>query len=255
MPEDGGLSPPASEAGRGIDPLVGLSPAEVGERVAAGRTNARIAAPTRTLAQILRANVLTRFNAILGALFIVVLVVGPIQDGLFGLVLVLNTTIGVGQELRAKWTLDHLALLNAGSAHVVRGGVTQELGAEAVVVDDVLEIRAGDQVVADGEVVRAETVEIDESLLTGESEPVGKEPGDEVLSGSVVVSGAARIRVLRVGTQAFAQRIQGDARAIQPRQVGAPTGYEPAAPLDHVGDGAGRGPARHQPDRPQWGGD
>ena len=166
----------------------------------------------RTILDIIRANVLTRFNAILGSLFVVVLVVGPIQDGLFGIVLVVNAVLGVVQELRARRALDRLAVLTAPSAHALRDGERTELSVERVVVDDVLELRPGDQIVADGEVVAVKGLEVDESLLSGESLAVDKNEGDGVLSGSVVVAGTATMRVTTVGDDSFAQRMQGDAR-------------------------------------------
>ena len=195
-----------------VSPEVGLTSEQVATRVAAGQVNAMSTTSGRSVAQILRANVATRFNAILGTLFVVVLIVGPIKDGVFGLVLVVNTTVGVVQELRSKRTLDRLAVLTAPSAHSVRNGESVELTVEEVVVDDMLELRPGDQVVADGNVEVAGGLEVDESLLTGESLAVEKQRGDTVLSGSVVVAGSAVVRVARVGGDAFAQRLQGDAR-------------------------------------------
>ncbi len=190
----------------------GLTEQEVAERIAADQANISDRHGGRSLAQILRANVVTRFNAILGSLLVVVIFVGPLQDGLFGVVLVVNTLIGVGQELRAKRTLDRLAVLAAPTAHAVRAGQPVELPADAVVLDDVLELRPGDQIVIDGLVISADGLEIDESLLSGEAIPVGKLHGDEVRSGSFVVSGTGRIRAIRVGDDAFAQKLQGDAR-------------------------------------------
>ncbi len=167
---------------------------------------------TRTVGQILRSNVLTRFNAILGSLFLIVLVVGPIQDGLFGIVLVVNTLIGVAQELRARQTLNRLAVLTAPSAHAWRDGRAVELPVAEVVVDDLVSLRPGDQVVADGEVMVSGGLEVDESLLSGEAVPIEKGQGDRVLSGSVIVAGQATMRVIAVGDDAFAQRLQGEAR-------------------------------------------
>ena len=140
------------------------------------------------------------------------IIVGPLQDGLFGVVLIVNTVIGVAQELRAKRTLDRLAVLTAPSAHVLRDGRLVELPADAVVLDDVLELRPGDQIVVDGLVLVADSLEIDESLLSGEANPVVKALDDEVRSGSYVVAGFGRIRAVRVGGDAFAQKLQGDAR-------------------------------------------
>ena len=193
-------------------PVTGLSSAEVADRVARGLVNDVPSAPTRTVAQIVRANVVTRFNAILGGMLAVILVVGPLQDALFGLVLIANAGIGIVQELRAKRTLDRLTLLTAPRAHVIRDGEVRELSVGEVVLDDVLEVSPGSQVVVDGEVVEVAGLEVDESLLTGESEPVDKEVGDEVLSGSFVASGAGRYRATRVGADAYAVRIAEDAR-------------------------------------------
>jgi cation-transporting ATPase E len=193
-------------------PTVGLTSAEVADRVGRGLVNDVPTAPTRTVAQIVRANVVTRFNAILGGMLAVILVVGPLQDALFGLVLIANAAIGIFQELRAKRTLDRLTLLTAPRARVLRDGVVTDIGVDRVVLDDVLELAPGSQVVVDGEVVDADSLEVDESLLTGESEPVDKDLGDEVLSGSFVSAGSGRYRATRVGADAYAVRIAEDAR-------------------------------------------
>jgi len=195
-----------------IDADGGLTPAEVQERVRDGRVNDVPAAPTRTVAQIVRANIFTRFNAILGAMLAIILVVGPIQDALFGFVLVANAAIGIVQELRAKRTLDRLTLLTAPRARVVRGGEVLELSVDQVVQDDVLELVAGSQVVVDGEIVGTHGLEVDESLLTGEADPVNKHVGDEVLSGSFAAAGAGRYRATRVGAEAYAVKLADDAR-------------------------------------------
>jgi len=192
--------------------VTGLSELAVRARVEAGQVNAVPPAPGRTLGQILRANVLTRFNAILGSMFVVVLVIGPPQDALFGMVLVVNTGIGVAQELRAKRALDRLAILTAGRARAVRDGAVTEIALDRIVLDDVLELGRGDQVPVDGTVLRGDGLELDEALLTGEAQPVRKQPGDPVLSGSVVAAGSGRIRAARVGADAYAARLQAQAR-------------------------------------------
>jgi cation-transporting ATPase E len=189
-----------------------LTAAEVAERVARGEVNDVPAAPTRTVAQIVRANVFTRFNALLGVLLVLILIVGPIQDALFGIVLVANALIGIIQELRAKRTLDRLTLLTAPKASIVRDGAVEERSPSDVVRDDVLALEPGEQVVVDGEVLAAEGLEVDESLLTGESEPVVKQPGDRVLSGSFVAAGTGRFRATKIGAEAYATRIAQDAR-------------------------------------------
>lgn len=186
----------------------GLTQAQVRERVLAGQVNTQPPAPARTVGQILRANVLTRFNAILGVLFVLVMIVGPPQDALFGLVLAVNTGIGVAQELRAKRALDKLAVLTAAHTRVLRDGAVTEIAQDEIVLDDVLELRRGDQVPTDASVLRAEGLELDEALLTGEAEPVPKHAGETVLSGSFVVAGTGRARVTAVGGQSYALRLQ-----------------------------------------------
>jgi cation-transporting ATPase E len=190
----------------------GLSQRDVDERVAAGLTNDVPAAPSRTVAQIVRANVVTRFNALLGGLLVVILVVGPLQDALFGFVLVANAVVGIVQELRAKRTLDRLAVLTAPRARVVRDGAVRDVATNAVVLDDVLELRPGDQVVVDGEVLETNGLEVDESLLSGESDPVAKQPGEGVRSGSFVAAGGGRYRATEVGVDAYAARLAEEAR-------------------------------------------
>jgi cation-transporting ATPase E len=193
-------------------PTNGLTAAEVAERRARGEVNDVPAAPSRTVREIVRANVLTRFNALLGSLLVVILIVGPIQDALFGGVLIANAAVGILQELRAKRTLDRLAVLTSPRARLVRDGAVREAAVTEVVLDDVLELHPGDQVVVDGEVLDARALEVDESLLTGESEPVVKRPGDEVLSGSFVAAGSGRFRATRVGAGAYAAQLAEQAR-------------------------------------------
>lgn len=190
----------------------GLTSAEVAERVEAGRTNEVTSGTSRGVGQIVRANVVTPFNGLLTALFVVILATGRWQNGLFGLVVVANTAIGVVQELRAKRTLDRLAVLNAPRARVTRDGGTSEIAVGEVVADDLIGLRTGDQVVADGVVTAADGLEVDESLLTGESEPVHKAAGDEVRSGSIVVAGSGGFQATEVGADAYATRLTEEAR-------------------------------------------
>ncbi len=190
----------------------GLTDAEVAERTARGESNDSGERTSRTLNEIVRANVLTRFNAILGVMFALVLIFGSPADGLFGIVLVANAVIGIGQELRAKKTLDHLAVLNAPIARVVRNGRVIEIPIAGVVLDDLLELRTGDQVPADGTVTAATGLDLDESLLTGEADAVLKVPGDRALSGSFVASGSGRIQATAVGANAYARKLATEAR-------------------------------------------
>ncbi len=192
--------------------VAGLDQAAVRERVEAGQVNKAPPEPGRSIGQIIRANVCTRFNAILGSLFVVVMIVGPVQDALFGVVLVVNTGIGVFQEVRAKRALDRLAILTAAHARALRDGAVTAIPVEEIVLDDVLELLPGDQVPVDGEVLVADGLEIDEALLTGEADPVAKREGDKVLSGSIVVAGTGRARATGVGGEAYAARLQAQAR-------------------------------------------
>ena len=192
--------------------LRGLTDADVHERVARGQVNRVHTPASRTTWQILHAHVFTRFNALLGALWAIVVAVGSWQDALFGGVIVVNALIGIAQELRAKWTLDRLALQAASPPRVVRAGRVEAVLAADVVLDDVLELAAGDPVPVDGVVLSASGLELDESLLTGESEPLLRQTGDPVRSGSLVVAGSARIRATAVGEAAWVHRLDREAR-------------------------------------------
>jgi cation-transporting ATPase E len=189
-----------------------LTDAEVAERLAAGRVNRAPGGTSRSLWAIVRANVFTRFNAILGTLLVVILTIGPLQDALFGIVLVSNTAIGIFQEWRAKRTLDRLSLLTAPAVTVARNGERREVTLEDVVDDDVVELGPGTQIVADGEVLTADALEVDESLLSGESVPEAKAPGDEVLSGSFVTAGQGWYRADRIGAESYANQLAAEAR-------------------------------------------
>jgi cation-transporting P-type ATPase E len=194
------------------DPAAGLSSAEVADRVAKGLTNLVPNAPTRSVGQIVRGNVITPINLIVGILAALVIIAGSPKDALFGGVIVANSVIGVFQELRAKKVLDQLRVVNAPRAHVVRDGEVVELQTHELVLDDVVELRTGAQVVADGVVLTHENLEIDESLLTGEADPVVKDDGDDVLSGSAVVAGTGRVLVTKVGAENYAVKLAEEAR-------------------------------------------
>ena len=190
----------------------GLTDAEVAERIEHGRVNRAPGGTSRSMWDIVRANVFTRFNAILGTLLVVILTIGPLQDALFGVVLVANTGIGIYQEWRAKRTLDRLSLLTAPAVTVARNGERREISLEDVVDDDVVELGQGTQIVADGEVLAADALEVDESLLSGESVPEAKAPGDEVLSGSFVTAGQGWYRADRIGAESYANQLASEAR-------------------------------------------
>ncbi|MFJ9415638.1 HAD-IC family P-type ATPase [Streptomyces sp. NPDC101227] len=189
----------------------GLTASEVAERTARGEVNDVPVRSSRSTADIVRANVFTRFNAIIGVLFAIILAVGPIQDGLFGFVIVANTGIGIVQELRAKRTLDNLAVIGEARPTVRRDGVAAEIPTSEVVLDDVLELGPGDKIIVDGEVLETDGLEIDESLLTGEADPVLKKPGDRMMSGSFVVAGAGAFTATKVGREAYAAQLAEEA--------------------------------------------
>ena len=207
-----GESPGRAERAERVTGPQGLTAAEVAERIARGETNESVERTSRTLTEIVRANVFTRFNAILGTMLGLILVFGSPKDGLFGIILVVNALIGIVQEYRAKLTLDRLAVLSAPMARVVRDGATCEIAVEQVVLDDLLELRTGDQVPADGVVRASDGLELDESLLTGESDPILKHPDDQVLSGAIVVAGSGRFQATAVGNEAYARKLAAEAR-------------------------------------------
>ena len=179
---------------------------------AADETNEFDNSSSRSIVAILRANVFTIFNAILASAVVVVLAVGSWQDAVFGFVLLLNTLTGTIAELRAKRALDNLAVLAAPTAHVIRDGEAKDIEVSQVVLGELLELRSGDQVPADGQVLSSNGCEIDESILTGESVAVRKHENDQVLSGTTVIGGSARIRVTAVGEHSYANRLAMEAR-------------------------------------------
>ncbi|MEU4307250.1 MULTISPECIES: HAD-IC family P-type ATPase [Streptomyces] len=192
-------------------PATGLTAAGVAERVARGQVNDVPVRSSRSLTDIVRANVLTRFNAIIGVLWVIMLFVAPIQDSLFGFVILANTGIGIVQEWRAKKTLDSLALIGEVRPTVRRDGTSAEISTSEIVLDDVIEIGPGDKVVVDGVCVESDGLEIDESLLTGEADPVVKRPGDQVMSGSFVVAGGGAFQATKVGREAYAAQLAEEA--------------------------------------------
>ena len=195
--------------------ITGLTAAEVAERVARGRVNNVPDAPVRSLGQIIRANVLTPVNGIISTLFVLILIAGYPADALFAGVVVSNSVIGIVQELQARRTLNELAVLSAPKARVRRDGDTVEVGVSEVVADDILELSPGDQVVVDGDVLAASGLELDESLLTGESDPIEKHEDDQVLSGSFVSAGSGFYRATHIGADSYAAKLSEEARRFE----------------------------------------
>lgn len=190
----------------------GLSAEQVRARVSEGRVNRVASATSRGVIDILLENVLTPFNAVLGALFALMWVIGPPQDTIFGGILIANILIGVGQELRAKYALDRLSVVAARRARAWRDGLVTAVALEDIVTGDVIEITTGDQVVVDGEVVSAGFLEVNEALLTGEAAPVRKALGEGLLSGSFVTAGGGRYRTSHVGDDTYAARLTTEGR-------------------------------------------
>ncbi|HNM83112.1 MAG TPA: cation-translocating P-type ATPase [Mycobacterium sp.] len=189
----------------------GLSDAEVAQRVAEGKTNDVPTRASRTVAEIVKANVLTRINAILGVLFLIVVATGSLINGLFGLLIIANSAIGIIQEIRAKNTLDQLAIVGQAKPRVRRQAQTAPMPANEIVLDDIIELGPGDQIVVDGELIEEANMEVDESLLTGEADPIAKDVGDPVMSGSFVVAGTGAYRATKVGREAYAARLAEEA--------------------------------------------
>jgi cation-transporting ATPase E len=191
---------------------VALTEAEARARVAAGRANTVVDQTSRPVSVIVRTNVFTRFNALLGSLLVVILIVGPPQDALFGIILVVNTAVGIVQEVRAKRTLDRLVVVGGATATVVRAEGKREVPSRDVVEGDIVEVGRGDQIVVDGAVLSSDDLEVDESMLTGESEPVSKPEGSTLLSGSWVVAGSGRQLAEVVGEASYGRRIAAEGR-------------------------------------------
>jgi magnesium-transporting ATPase (P-type) len=188
----------------------GLTSAEAARRLA--RLGPREPQTSRSTTSIVLANTLTLFNAIIGVFFILILSLGLWADALFGLIAIVNSAIGIRQELKAKETLDQLALLVAPRAKVVRDGRVTELHADEVVPGDVIRVEPGDQLVADGPVVESRGLTVDESLLTGESDGIRKHDRDRLLSGSFVIAGSGHYEVDAVREQSYAEKIAGEAK-------------------------------------------
>ncbi len=195
--------------------LAGLSDEDVRRRRADGLGNRVDEPSSRSTSGIIRANTLTRFNATISALVAVVLVFGEPIDAAFGLVMVVNATIGIVQELRAKRSLDSLRVLLTPSIVVVRNNAELRVEPADLVQGDIIRLHPGDQIPVDGTVRVSEGLEVDESSLTGESEPVPKAVGDEILSGSFVVAGTATVVATGVGAEAWAHKLTQEAKQFE----------------------------------------
>ncbi|WJZ02036.1 HAD-IC family P-type ATPase [Corynebacterium freiburgense] len=193
----------------------GLTAQEVADRVQAGLVNRQPRRTGRSVGTIIRTNVFTRINAILGVLLFIVLSLGSWINSAFGTLIIANSAIGIIQELRAKRTLDKLTILGESLPTVIRDGQAQEILRDALVLDDLIELGSGDQLVVDGEVRSADGLMVDESMLTGESEPILKNIGDQVWSGSYVVAGAGTYQATAISEDAYAAKLVAEAGKFQ----------------------------------------
>lgn len=190
----------------------GLTPKEVVQRIESGQSNAVKTSTSRSVQDIVRANVFTLFNGIIFAAMVLVLITGSWRDAVFGFVIIINTGIGIVTELRAKRTLDKLSILVASEFLVRRDGRDVEVPHNEIVLDDLLWIRAGEQVPADGQIIQTWGLELDESMLTGESRTVRHKVGEQVYSGATAVSGMALVKVNAVGSHSYAATLTAQAK-------------------------------------------
>mgnify|MGYP002725999147 FL=1 len=196
------------------DHQTGLTAQQVQEHRMHGWTNQPVDPPSKTTKEIIKENVFTYFNLIFLVLAVLLCLVGSFRDLTFLPVIVLNTLIGIIQETRAKKVLDNLTMLNAPHAMVIRDGKKSQINAEDLVVDDIVIFEAGNQVCADAEVCAGE-VQVNESLLTGESDEITKRKGDQLMSGSFIVSGQCHARLDKVGADSYISRLTLEAKAMQ----------------------------------------
>ena len=190
----------------------GLTSKEVVQRIESGQSNAVKTSTSRSVQDIVRANVFTLFNGIIFAAMVLVLITGSWRDAVFGFVIIINTGIGIVTELRAKRTLDRLSILVASEFLVRRDGKDVEVSHNEIVLDDLLWIRAGEQVPADGQIIQTWGLELDESMLTGESRTVRHKVGEQVYSGATAVSGMALVKVNAVGSHSYAVTLTAQAK-------------------------------------------
>lgn len=190
----------------------GLTSKEVVQRIESGQSNAVKTSTSRSVQDIVRANVFTLFNGIIFAAMVLVLITGSWRDAVFGFVIIINTGIGIVTELRAKRTLDKLSIFVASEFLVRRDGKDVEVSHNEIVLDDLLWIRAGEQVPADGQIIQTWGLELDESMLTGESRTVRHKVGEQVYSGATAVSGMALVKVNVVGSHSYAATLTAQAK-------------------------------------------
>ena len=193
---------------------MGLSSEEVEDRTRKGMVNTPVEAPSKTVKEIVLSNTLTYFNFIFAGIAVLLIIVGAFRELTFLPVIILNTCIGIIQELRSKSVLDKLSVLNAPRARVIRDGTEKTVKAEELVLDDLVIFTAGNQIPADAVVVDGEA-QVNESLITGESDEITKNTGKELLSGSFVVAGKCYARLTKVGADSYASRLTLEAKEVK----------------------------------------
>ncbi|KMJ93181.1 carbonate dehydratase [Clostridium botulinum C str. Stockholm] len=190
----------------------GLTNDEVVQRVSEGKVNNIPKVPSRTFKQILRANLFTSYNLLNAILAIAVLIAGSPKNAIFAGVIIVNTLIGIFQEIRAKTILERLSVVNRKSVNVLREGKIKNIDVEQVVLDDIILLKSGEQILVDCIMIDKDEIEVDESLITGEADAILKKAGDMLLSGSFVSSGSAYTKVVGVGKDTYAAKLADEAR-------------------------------------------
>lgn len=195
-----------------VNKIIGLTEEQVNERILLGEVNKIPKAPSKTFLQILRSNFFTMFNALNLVLAAAVIIAGSPKNAIFAGVIIVNSLIGVIQEVKAKNIIEKLSVISEAHCNVVRDGVLRKIGIEDIVKDDIIYITSGDQILADGVLSEGNELEIDESMLTGEADPIHKKEDDNLLSGSFVVAGEGYMRVTKVGANTYSSKLADEAR-------------------------------------------
>ena len=196
---------------------LGLTSEEAKERVRAGKSNTAIKPPSKSIRQIIFSNVFTYFNFVFLVLAIILSLVRSFRDLTFLPIIIANTCIGIFQEIRSKIVLDHLLILNAPTARVIRDGELVKIDAEELVQDDTVLFKAGDQIVADAVVIDGE-ISANEALLTGEADEIHKTKGGKLLSGSFVVSGKCYAKLTKVGAESYINQLTLEAKRTKKKE-------------------------------------
>lgn len=192
--------------------IIGLTEEQVKERILRGETNKIPKAPSKTFPQILRSNFFTMFNALNLVLAAAVIIAGSPKNAIFAGVIVVNSLIGVIQEVKAKNIIEKLSVISEANCNVIRSGSIRRIGIEEIVKDDIVYVASGDQILADGVLSEGNELEIDESMLTGEADPIHKKKDDKILSGSFVVAGEGYMRTTKVGANTYSSKLANEAK-------------------------------------------